>query len=431
MLNKSQRIWKSKGSRLRTIAAVALMYISCLFYFLFQGGKTSVMLFAMATVLLFYWIVVLFGGIRKVQGQRAIGDGSGVFFPAQSQLFITLRVTVPGFMPIPYIVVHDDLHRFGISYSTIESAVALGAGRSAAITYRTPALARGYYEFVPTSCVSRDLFGLFEQNGVLNAPSTFYVTPSVVAIPRWTLAERQAGQGSHATSSVRRHRESSQQNGVREYVYGDKLSRIHWNATAKTGTLKTRQFDPESPSPIVLVLDCRASSYEGNKSGAEQRFEVAVSAMASLVQYGAQCQRPTYVAAIGVRLIWWSAEQVQPGVASFQKWMSTVQLESSSTEDNEKLLVALTEQASLLHGSTLAFISGHTTSDVLLYTRTLSKFGCSGSFIHVKGHVPVEKSIEHNESRQSLVHLLATQRLHYIPLIHAEELPKLLGGGAV
>lgn len=414
---------------MRTIAAVVLMYVSCLFYFLFQGGKTSVMLFAMATVLVFYWIVVLFGGIRKVQGRRVIGDGSGVFFPAHSQLFITLRVTVPGFMPIPYIVVHDDLHRFGSSCNILESAVALRAGRSAAISYRTPALARGYYEFVPTSCVSRDLFGLFEQNGVLDATSAFYVTPSAVAIPRWTMAERQAGQGTHATSSVRRHRESSQQNGVREYVYGDKLSRIHWNATAKTGTLKTRQFDPESPSPIVLVLDCRASSYEGNKREAEQRFEVAVSTMASLVQYGGQCQRPTYVAAIGERLVWWSAEQAQPGVASFRKWMSTVQLESVSTEDNEKLLVALTEQASMLHGATLAFISGHTSSDVLLYTRTLSKLGCSGSFIHVKGDVPAER-IEHNERRQSLVRFLASQRLHYISLMHAEELPKLLGGGA-
>lgn len=414
---------------MRTIAAAALMYVSCLLYFLFQGGKTSVMLFAMATVLLFYWIVVLLGGIRKVQGRRMLGDGTGIFFPAQSQLFITLRLTVPGFMPIPYIVVRDELHRFGSSCSTMESAVALGAGRSAAITYRTPSLARGYYEFAPTSCVSRDLFGIFEQNGVLNAPSAFYVTPSVVAIPRWTMAERQAGQGAHAASPVRRHSESSQQNGIREYVYGDKLSRIHWNATAKTGTLKTRQFDPESPSPIVLVLDCRASSYEGNKGEAEQRFEVAVSALASLLQYGAQYQRPTYAAAIGERLVWWSAEQAQPGVASFRKWISTVQLEASSTDDNEKQLAALAEQASLLHGSTLAFISGHTASDVLLYTRALSKLGCSGSFIHVKDNDDAER-IEHNERRQSLMRLLASQRLHYIPLIHAEELPKLLGGGA-
>jgi uncharacterized protein (DUF58 family) len=423
-MSHSQRMWQRKGARKRTIITVASMYVSCLFYFLFQGGKTSVMLLAMVTVLLVYWGVVLVGGIRNVRGTRMLGDGSGVFFPANSQLYVNIRVTVPGWLPIPYLVVRDELCRFGNRCNTMESAVVLGAGRSATVTYRTPSLARGYYEFAPALCSSKDLFGLFEQSGSLNAPSAFYVMPTVIPIPRWTHAERQVGHGVHAASSVRHHRESSQQNGVREYVYGDKLSRIHWNATAKTGILKTRQFDPESQSPIIVVLDCRSLSYEGNKAVADEKFEAAVSTMASLVQYGAQCQRPTYVAAIGERLNWWTADQAKPEIAVFRQWMSTVQLESS--EEQEQQLAALTEHASMLHGASLAFISGHASSDVLIYTRTLSKLGCSGSFIHVKEEV----SAPHNERSQSLVRLLASQRLHYISLSQVQDLPKLLGGGA-
>ncbi|MNJ34281.1 hypothetical protein D3C77_289850 [compost metagenome] len=78
-------------------------------------------------------------------------------------------------------------------------------------------------------------------------------------------------------------RETTQINGVRDYVYGDRISRIHWNATAKTGTWKSKEFEHESLPKTVLVLDAHAISY-----ATPQQFELAVSIGASLLEYGSR-----------------------------------------------------------------------------------------------------------------------------------------------
>jgi uncharacterized protein (DUF58 family) len=71
--------------------------------------------------------------------------------------------------------------------------------------------------------------------------------------------------------------------GVREYVPGDSPKRIHWRATARTGTLQTRVFEP-SASPVAAVfLDTITFSYlwEGQNS---DLLELAVTTAASLTR---------------------------------------------------------------------------------------------------------------------------------------------------
>ena len=62
---------------------------------------------------------------------------------------------------------------------------------------------------------------------------------------------------SHA-SAARASRETTQINGIREFLPGDRLSRIHWGATAKTGQWKSKEFEREAlPRTIVLLDACR------------------------------------------------------------------------------------------------------------------------------------------------------------------------------
>lgn len=43
--------------------------------------------------------------------------------------------------------------------------------------------------------------------------------------------------------------------GVRTYVQGDPLRYIHWKATAKTSSLKTKEFSPLQGNPIIISLN--------------------------------------------------------------------------------------------------------------------------------------------------------------------------------
>jgi uncharacterized protein (DUF58 family) len=69
--------------------------------------------------------------------------------------------------------------------------------------------------------------------------------------------------------------------GVREYVPGDSPRRIHWRATARTGTLQTRVYEP-SASPIAAIfLDTITFSHRWEGQNA-QLLELAITFSASI-----------------------------------------------------------------------------------------------------------------------------------------------------
>ncbi len=133
--------------------------------------------------------------------------------------------------------------------------------RRGELEYTTPPLRRGFYHFAGTECSTEDVFGLFQHKAALELPYSVAVLPQTVAIKEWKQLHQLLNGTSHHSASTRAYRETTQLNGVREYIYGDRLSRIHWNATAKTGTWKSKEFERESLPKTVFLLDRAQSSY--------------------------------------------------------------------------------------------------------------------------------------------------------------------------
>ncbi|MDO7905513.1 DUF58 domain-containing protein [Paenibacillus sp. JX-17] len=259
------------------------VWLVCLLYVLFQGGKTSFMLLSMVTLFGVYLWLGAFSGVRRVRGRRHLVSGPGYsdLLHAGDQVHVQLDMQIPGFMPLPYMIVRDVLKRHtGESWSFEESVIPNMKGKGE-LTFQTPPLERGLYHFAATESVTEDIFGLMEHKGRFAAPGEFRVLPRSVFIPYWHLFDRNSRLSGRQTTLTKSRRETTQINGVRDYVYGDRLSRIHWNATAKTGTWKSKEFEHESIPKIMLVLDTIAEHY----TRAEQ-FELAVSTTASLLDYG-------------------------------------------------------------------------------------------------------------------------------------------------
>jgi uncharacterized protein (DUF58 family) len=88
--------------------------------------------------------------------------------------------------------------------------------------------------------------------------------------------------------------------GLREYVDGDDLRRVHWATSARTGTLMVREdADPARPH-LAVLLDDRAASYAGGDTQAyagdgTEAFEYAVEVAASLAWAGALAGSPVRV----------------------------------------------------------------------------------------------------------------------------------------
>jgi uncharacterized protein (DUF58 family) len=261
--------------------AVLSCFVFSLFFFLFQGGKLASLVFVVVSALCLYLLLGRWSGITQSKGARTIlGTESNTTVSAGAQLAVQISVQIPGFWPVPYVFVKDRLIRKGGEEYFFESSVIPDWKRHGELSYRTVPLRRGVYYFGQTDCSTEDIFGLFQHRGVMDIPNSFKVLPQMIKLNQWAGLNRMVrGLQSHS-STTRSYREMTQINGVREYNYGDRLSRIHWNATAKTGTLKSKEFERESLPRTILLLDRNMKSYPNPED-----FELAVSITASLADY--------------------------------------------------------------------------------------------------------------------------------------------------
>lgn len=248
------------------------------------GGKLAPMLFVSVLVLSLYLLLGRWSGIARISGERTMHPEAGTTpLEAGSRLQVSLRLRLPGFWPVPYVLLSDRLVRMNGGEHRFEATVIPDRRRSAEAAYTIPSLARGIYSFADTECMTGDLLGFFEHKGIMKLHRAFAVAPRIVPIPEWSGLHLWgwSGRSGGALSAAHAGGESGLIGGVREYRDGDRLSRIHWSATARTGELKSKEFEQESAAPVAIVLDRCKASYSG-----EEQFELAVSIAVSLLKHG-------------------------------------------------------------------------------------------------------------------------------------------------
>jgi uncharacterized protein (DUF58 family) len=82
---------------------------------------------------------------------------------------------------------------------------------------------------------------------------------------------------------------SSDLRSVRPHRPGEPLSRIHWKATARTGTLMLREMDEPAGSDVTLLLDVPSSLAAG--TAPDTSVELAVGAAGSIADFALRAGR--------------------------------------------------------------------------------------------------------------------------------------------
>ncbi|HIW34957.1 MAG TPA: DUF58 domain-containing protein [Candidatus Paenibacillus intestinavium] len=274
----------------RNWIGLIVLYLCSLFYFLFQGGKTSLMLFGILNILLLYLSIGYWSGVRNVQGYRIIGyEGhhrQQTQVVAGHSLQITFSAQFPRFMLTPYVLVRECLVRHDGTKQLYEGTIVPSFRKESQWQYSIPHLKRGQYSFTSTTCLSYDAFGLKSHGREIQIDSTIQVFPQTLSAKQWTELLR-AHHGIYSSNTFSKYaKESTGQNGVREYMHGDRLSKIHWSATARTGSWKSKDFEREAMKKSVVVLDRYVPALLSNEQERlQQRFEISVSTVASILEY--------------------------------------------------------------------------------------------------------------------------------------------------
>lgn len=156
--------------------------------------------------------------------------------------------------------------------------VRVPARGQATLMYQITFQGRGFYQIGPLLMESGDLFGLHRRYRVVTEPHFVLVYPKVIPLEGYDLASRRPIGEVRLTHRL--FEDPTRISGVRGYQTGDPLNRIHWRASARTGTLHSKTYEPSTIAGATLVLDFHRDVYTAQAE--PHRSDLAVVAVASL-----------------------------------------------------------------------------------------------------------------------------------------------------
>jgi uncharacterized protein (DUF58 family) len=226
--------------------------------------------------LAWYWVHNL-SAVRECN-RYAVNEGDMVA--------VVIELENAGWLPVVWTLVEDMLPRRAFLYrppslqvkgQRIQLCWMKGHGRHT-MYYQLQCNRRGYHQIGPLIVETGDLFGLHRRYRVLTSPHFLLVYPKVVPLEGFELASRRPIGEIHI--SHRLYEDPTRIAGVRRYEAGDPLNRVHWRATARTGTLHSKIYEPSCVAGATILLDMHTDAYDSHHE--PYRSELAVSAAASL-----------------------------------------------------------------------------------------------------------------------------------------------------
>jgi uncharacterized protein (DUF58 family) len=199
---------------------------------------------------------------------------------------VTITVHNRSALPVPWVLLEDMLParallegraRLRVRKKRLKIAMLAGHGQTT-LRYEVEFKMRGYYQVGPLVLETGDLFGLHRRYVVGAAPQFVLVYPRVVPLEGYELASRRPVGEIRLTHRL--FEDPTRIAGVRRYEVGDPLNRVHWRATARTGVLHSKVYEPSSIAGASILLDFHQSGYPAGRE--PERSDLAVTTAASL-----------------------------------------------------------------------------------------------------------------------------------------------------
>ncbi|RKN71190.1 DUF58 domain-containing protein [Paenibacillus ginsengarvi] len=257
---------------------VAVLCAGCYGLAEWRGGYSAFFLFYGTAVMLAAAVVLLGFGTRRLQAERLLSEYR--FFAGDDA---HVRVYISRSLPVPFgWMIVSDVWTDGTAEYRHSRLLFPGFKRDIRFRYKLNRVARGRYRFVRLEVDAGDFLGLLRKRVTLAAETEFAVYPKPLALHFYAFGGEP--DSDHAASVFRLEaRLTPLVTSVRDYAPGDPLHRIHWKATARTGSLQTKMSDPAEAQRLAILLDPSHPGYAGGEGAA--LFEASVRAVAALLEW--------------------------------------------------------------------------------------------------------------------------------------------------
>jgi uncharacterized protein (DUF58 family) len=213
---------------------------------------------------------------------------TGITAEIGDKVSVRLTVRSSSRLPVPWVLLEDAIPALATDRRQPRLKVVKGKrlqirmlrphGKTE-VRYQLECVGRGYFQVGPLVLETGDLFGLHRRYRILAEPTFLLVYPRVVPLAGYDIASRRPI--GDVRLSLRLYEDPTRIAGVRRYEAGDPLNRVHWRATARTGTLHSKVLEPSTLTGATVLLDFHAAGY--HERGEPHRSELAVTTAVSLV----------------------------------------------------------------------------------------------------------------------------------------------------
>jgi uncharacterized protein (DUF58 family) len=201
---------------------------------------------------------------------------------------IRLELKNRSWLPTPWVRIHESLPVELAVPTFFRQIVDIPARGTVECEYKVRGEKRGYYSIGPLFLQSGDLFGFGRDLVVCKDVEHITVYPKIIPITRFRLPSFSP------MGTLPFHQpmfeDPSRVVGKRDYQPGDSFRRIDWKASAVSGRLQVRQFEPSISLEVSIFLNMNSAEYETR--GGIDATELAIVAAASLASHVIGMRQP-------------------------------------------------------------------------------------------------------------------------------------------
>jgi uncharacterized protein (DUF58 family) len=213
---------------------------------------------------------------RNIEVSQHVTDR---LFPGD-HLHIDVAVTNQGWLPIPWIEVYQSFPTELTSPLSSELFMLSSYARHVQ-RFSLRVRRRGYYNVGPLDISFGDVFNIIPAQRLRTGLRSVIVYPTVVPIDQLGLPTRSPVARLRSPTAL--FEDSSRLMGVREYQAGDSPRQIHWSASAHSGSLLVKRYQPAIARETLICLDMSRTSYQRERY--YDSIEIAVTVAASLANH--------------------------------------------------------------------------------------------------------------------------------------------------
>lgn len=233
--------------------AIYLVIIGALFAGLFTGRAIFLNIAYLFGGILLLSMVWAWFAVRAVRIARMTRSRRAQVGRSFAEYF---RVHNSGWLPKLWLEIRD--HSTLPGHSASHVVPSLWSKQQYEWQIDTPCTVRGEFQLGPLTITSGDPFGLFLAPRRINAVERIIVYPAMVPVDSFSLPIGLLSGGEaqrYITQNV-----TTNAAGVRDYVPGDSINRVHWRSTARRDRLIVKEFELDPMVDIWLFVDFSAQS---------------------------------------------------------------------------------------------------------------------------------------------------------------------------